>query len=103
MASSRAAGQPVHIGHVTRDWSGAPPPPSGVSLRPGDRPGGWHRGGARASERVGGVRDREHHHVRANLQGRFVFQAVAVGMRKLFPAVAQVESAVDDGQLAVDA
>ena len=48
------------------------------------------------------MRYRKYNDVRADLQGRFVFQTVAVGMRELFPAVAQVESAVDHGQPAVD-
>ena len=49
------------------------------------------------------MRYREHDHIRANLQGRFVLQAVAVRMRELLPAVAQVEAAVNHRQPAVEA
>ena len=44
----------------------------------------------------------EHDHIRADLQGGFVFVAVAVGVGELLPAVAEVEFAVNDGQLAVE-
>ena len=48
------------------------------------------------------MRHRRDDDIGPDRQGVLVAVAVAVGVRELLPAVAQVEAAVDDGQPAVE-